>query len=387
MKMISFVLVASVMLGGNMSFAATSAETPPASEKHMLSSAIFVMNRAGKDYDEKLDVLNDMIATRLTEKGFTIIDKNEALGKFREYREIKREDDAKGGNVSALLGKLGLDKKDDGPKSLDELIEPYSAKKIANMLHADYLIIATINSVGKETRKGQAFGENMGAVTTTMRVALKVLEGNMGGSVAGTIVESKDRIPLMDGLEIENTDLSNQLLDNCAVKIAEEIGTKTERIRNVEVKAAAMVEISIAGNIEGAEVSLDGVMYGTTPCKIMVPQGPASLKVSREWFKPVEKFINPFQGQAMTVTLELSEEGVKRWKDEESFKLAMAKEKQDQVLEKKEREAQVDINKEQSAADAYSKKQIAEGEKKKREQSYVHDDGIGNEIKRIIHGN
>ena len=198
--------------------------------------------------------------------------------------------------------------------------------------------------------------------------------------------EAKDRIPLMDGLQVENLDLSNQLLDQCAIQVVEVIGAKTEQIRNVIVKAAVSVELNVSCNIDGAEVALDGIVYGTTPCKIMVPQGPASFKISREWFKPMEKFINPFQGQQLNVTLEMTDEGIKRWKDTEGFKLAMDREKQDQSLEKKEREASVDIAKEQSDAEEYAKKQIAEGEKKKREQSYIHDDGLGNVIKEIIHG-
>lgn len=354
-------------------------------EKPMLTSAIFVMNRAGKEYDAKLDVLNDMIATRLAEKGFSIIDKNEVLAKFREYREVQRPEGKESG-VAVVLSKLAGEEPKEA-KSLDELIDTYSAKKISTIAHADYIVIATINSVGRETRKGEAFGQKLGVVTTTLRVALKVLEGNLGGSVAGTMVEAKDSTPLMDGVQIENSDLPNQLLDQCALKVAEDMGSKTERVRSVVVKAASMVAVTVNSNIEGAEVSFDGIVYGTTPCKVMVPQGPASLKISRQWFKPIEKFINPFQGQQLNVTLELTDEGAKSWKDAEAFKLAMARERQEQELEKKEREAGVANATVQSEADAKAKVLVAEGEKKKREQSYVHDDGIGHEIKEIIHGN
>lgn len=351
-----------------------------ANEKPRLSAAIFVVNHAGEEYNGKLDVLNDMISTRLAEKGFSVINHNEVLNRFHEYSERER-DSQKNEDILTMIRSL-LNENDSGSNSLDDLISSYSAKKIAQMVHADYLIIASINSVGRESRSGVVFGQKMGSVTTTMRVSLKVLEGNQGGAIAGAIVEVKDRQAIMDGVQIENSDLSNQLLDQCAQKVVQEIGGKVDRIQNIKVAVASTVGVSISSNVEGAEVAIDGVVYGATPCSIRLPVGPASITISKEWFKPVEKFINPHEGQQLNFTLQMTCEGIKRWKSIENFKMEQAKKQQKMEMEKSQVEHDQKLEAEQSSTDAYVKKMhadadkiVAEGEKKMLENSWVHDEG------------
>jgi hypothetical protein len=345
------------------------------------------MNRAGSEFDDKTDVLADMIATRLAEKGFSIIDRKETLAKFREYRKEDQIASSRSGKSADnktfvdFLFRLVGDTPDktntqssNQPKSLDELIDSYSAKKIANLLSAKYLVVATINSVGRETRTfkgaGTIYGTDTEVTIHTMRIAMKVLEGSLGGTLYGDFVTVEEKIPKLSNLTISSTDVANKLLDSAAVQIAENVGVKVDRIRATQVEATARVQITISSNVDGADVAIDGIVLGSTPCTLLVPQGPATLTLTREWFNPIERFVNPQPNMILNFKMELSEQGVKRWKDIENFKMQMAKAKQELDLDKKEREAEIDIKKEQSEADAYSKKRIAEGEKSKREESY-----------------
>jgi hypothetical protein len=108
--------------------------------------------------------------------------------------------------------------------------------------------------------------------------------------------------------------------------------------------------------------------------------------VTKEWLTPWERTVNIFPNQVISVTLELSEQGLLRFATIEQFKADLARNKQLSDMEMKEREAAVDIAKEQSEAavgiakeqseaEAYAKKQISEGEKKRREESYERIEG------------
>jgi len=352
--------------------------------KPLLRAAIFVQNRAGKDFQDKLDVLNDMISTRLTEKGFSIIDKNDVVAKFRESRE---SDEAVANTIKALTD---LTKSGKTETTVENAITGASALRISQMIGADYLVFATINSAGQEKRKfkgqGTIVGTDSEVTIHNLRIALKVLEGNQGGSVYGDVVTVSEKVAALQNLETESTDIINKLLNDGAVKIAENITDKVERIRTVKVKSIPTVEFSIKSNIEDATVELDGAAIGSAPGRLNAAPGLHQMRITKEFFSTWEKTINIFPNQVLSVSLELSEEGARRFKDIETFKQAMAQQKQDMELEKQGTEAAIGIAKEQSAADADAKRKIAEGEKKKREQSYIHDDGIGNEIKEIIHG-
>ena len=62
------------------SFALAEPSNPP----KPIKAAIFVQNLAGDALQEKLPMLNDLISARLTEHGFTILDRKEILERWQE---------------------------------------------------------------------------------------------------------------------------------------------------------------------------------------------------------------------------------------------------------------------------------------------------------------
>ena len=349
-----------------------SQEAPP------LRAAIFVQNRAGEDFTDKLDVLNDLLTTRLTEKGFSVIDRSVVLSKFREARDLEP---AVRRDVSALEKAAGGTS---GSGGIENALSGASALRIAQMIGADYLVIASLTSYGHETRTfqgaGTSYGTNNKSYVYTLRISLKVLEGNSGGTVYGDMVSVAERVAVVESLKIESSDIVNKLLDAGALKIAENVGGKVQSIREVKVKAAAVVEFTVKSNVEGATVELDGAVIGTTPGRFVAAPGLHQLKISKEWLTPWDRTINIFANQMLNVTLELSAEGIHRFATIEKLKLDLSRTKMRTEMEGKERDANIDINKEQSGADAYSKKAIADGEKKKLEESYDRIEGAPSTI-------
>jgi hypothetical protein len=338
-------------------------------EKPLLRAAIFVQNRAGEAFQDKLDVLNDLITTRLTEKGFSIIDKDVVVAKFRESRSA----DPATRKELQLLESAASFKKIESP--VEDAISSASALRISQMIGADYIVVATINSMGQETKNFTGYGTKTQTKVFTLRIALKVLEGNQGGSVYGDLVTVSERLSLGQNLTIETTDIIAKLLDQGAVKIADNVSGKVERIRDVKVKSLPTVEITINSNVEGAVVELDGAAIGSAPGRFNAAPGLHQLRISKEWLTTWERTVNIFPNQVMTVSLELTEEGLRRYTSLEKLKAELATDKERSDMALKERDAAIGIAKEQSEAEAFSKKQIAEGEKKRREESFERTEG------------
>lgn len=338
-----------------------------------LRAALFIQNRAGAEFTDKLDVLNDLLTTRLTEKGFSVIDRSVVLAKFREARDLE----------PALQRDVGMLEKAvegvNGAGGIENSLSGASALRISQMIGADYLVMASLTSFGQETRtfkgEGSHYGSNNRSYLYTLRVAAKVLEGNQGGTVYGDTVTVSERVAVVESLKIESNEVVNKLLDAAALKVAENIGDKVRKIRDVKVRSVPVVEFSVTSNVEGATVELDGAAIGSTPGRFAAAPGLHQLKISKQWLTPWDKTVNIFAGQLLNVTLELSAEGIKRYSTLEQLKLDLARTKMQTEMEGKEREGNVEINKQQSDADAYSKKAIADGEKKKREESYDRIEG------------
>ncbi len=335
-------------------FTAAAENEESAADQSMLRAALFVQNRAGDVYEDKIDVLNDMITARLTEKGFSVLDKQYVAERFREARD--RDAEMKKTIEALTSGEVDF--------TIDDALKDASALRLAQMVGADYLIVASINSIGHTTKKFKGkdslYGVNNEVTDYTLRIALRVLEAGSGGSVYGDLVKATERIPQTDNLEIESSDIINNLMEEAAAEVADNIGGRTQDIRMAKVRQPDAVPFSVSiFGVEGATIELDGTAIGssgTEPAELYARPGIHIMRVSREWFDPWERPVNIQANQKLTVALALTDAGIARFKDLEGFKTAMA------------------IAKEKSDTSELSEYEIAEGEKKKREESYVHID-------------
>ena len=373
-------LLWALMLGATTVMATDSTNMPAAG---LLRAAIFVQNRASPDFQKSVDTLNDLITTKLTEKGFSIIDKDVVIPAFSESR-----DDQGGARLDqkAKVDGMAVTKTE---ATVENVLTSASALRIAQMINADYLVVATINSAGHETRefKGQdtAYGGDMKATIYTMRIALKVLEGRQGGTVYGDIVTATEKVAKTQNYESDSTDIVNKLLDNGSTLIADRVTSAIPRIReSLLATAPVATEFSVGCNIVNSTVELDGAVIGTTPGRFRAVPGLHKLRISHEWYATWDKMANVYSNQALNIDLELSTDGFQRFQRVEEFKAALQKEYQEIALKGLVVTSQVAIAKVQSDAEAYSKMRISEGEKTMREHSWIHDDGLVNSINKIL---
>jgi hypothetical protein len=299
-------------------------------------TAIIVENRAGKQHNDKIPVLEDLITSRIAGEGFSVLSRDVVTRALKEY---------------PIPGETKASAEDAPGKQLDSLLEnSTTVLRLAQNIGADFILIPSILSCGSEKRTYNGNGVSTVNNIYTMRIAYKLIEGGEGGAVKGGTVVSTKTLRQSDGLQIENTDLFNELLDDAAGQLAEAIiqagkavpttvakatmvnfsvaCTMTDirdqpiTVPNVQVKAdnrVAKTDGGIAVQPLDVTVELDGVAIGSAPGSFQARPGLHKIRLSREGFKDWERTINIFAGQKLNVALQMSDEGYARWKDNLSF--------------------------------------------------------------------
>lgn len=288
-------------------------------------TAIFTANHADKALDDKLPALEDFISSRITEKGFSAISREVATSA-----------------ASALL-------KDSQQTDIDKALNNNaSVLRLSQMLGANYIIVVSISTYGTDKQTTEAYDVKTVAVTTTLRVSYKILDGIQGGTLGGDTLKVSSTKRFTENSRIESTDIINDLLDEAAVKIAENVGTKTIRpilassklaefsvacgmqdlaqlpvtLPNVQLTANNTVVIGkeripvLALNVM---VELDGAGIGSTPATFKVPPGLHKIRLHRDGFKDYEGTILVNQGQTFNAALQMTDAGYQRWKDNTQF--------------------------------------------------------------------
>lgn len=329
----------------------------------MLRAAIFVQNRAGSAFRDKVDVLNDFITARLTERGFSILDKQYVLDKFRESRHQDQE-------TKKLVDTL----QDEGPDyNIEEAIKGAAALRLAQMISARFMLVATISSMGHINRSFKGYGVENEVTDYTLRVSLRLLEAAEGGSIYSDVVQAVVRVPRTASLEVDSSDIINTLLYDGAEQIAGNIAGRMEDIRKTRVDALELVNFDVAvSGVDYATIELNGVVIGSAgpvPVDFTYPPGIHMMRVTRDWFTPWERPISIQPGSRIRIELQLSEEGIARYQSIEGFKQQM----------------------EAIAAEAYARRQLADGERKRLEESFERIDtsrverlSIGDQTPRVI---
>jgi PEGA domain-containing protein len=296
---------------------------------HTYKAAIFISNHLGPKMEDQMDAFEDLVTARVTDLGFQVLSKGIVSDSLRKFD-------------SAIAS---------SPRPADsldtKLSEQSSALRLAQGLGADYLLVASLVSLGSKERTVDAYGVNAVYSDSTLRVTYKVIDGQTGATItadAAKVVNSSRRTA--NSME-KTDDTFNELMDEAAVKIAGSLNGKISHDRitapsaaaalvtlNIDVEAADVmipdVRISEEHTVSisdskykvhplNAVVEVDGVAMGTAPGPINLKPGFSKLRISREGFKPWERTINAVNGATITIALEMSDAGYARWRDATAF--------------------------------------------------------------------
>jgi len=311
-------------------------------------AALFVQNRAGAQLEPQLDAFNDLLATRLSDAGFEVVRYQDVLDRFTESRAAEQAQELRQG-VEALQA-MKSEGTVDGPS------KEASAQRIAQLMEADVLVMASLVSLGENTIRTQSYGVPQKVSTTTLRTALRVLNGANGAQVYGDTLPVSDKVFENANLQVDAGDQLNTLLDRGAAELAARVRGSMARIEAAAAEPV-LASVTLRSVPEGAAVEVDGAVVGTAPGTFQLRPGVHEVRVTKEGYATWEKSVAFADGQTMEIALERSAAGIDR---------------------KGDLEAQ-DIAREQSEADAFATKTVAGGIGESASNSYIRLEGMPNE--------
>lgn len=363
-----------------------------------LVTAIFVRNTGGKELNKEIDTFNSMLSSRLTDKGFAIMDWNDIVQKFRESDQT--EDNIykytrsfmavatttkSNDSVTAFTENSKTSEPQDSmtEKTKEGGITNSSSLRIAQMLGAKYLVVATMGHVGHEKRffkgEGTMYKTNNEADIYTMPMSVRVLDGDSGQSIYGDTLIASTQIYQNESVEIVMNNIVDKLLDSGTALLADNIEKRIDQIRLAALKVSTPVPFTLECNVVGATAVLDGAAIGSPPGNFSARPGLHQLKITREYFQPWEQTVNIYAGQKLNISLEFTTEGQAKFKDLAAFNQA-------QELQKTKTYAEIGIAEQQSQADADVKEKVSSGQEAFLKNSYIRSDGFAQQLEQIIHG-
>ncbi len=344
----------------------------------MRKAAIFVENRSGKALNDKVIVLEDLITSRITEKGFSVLSREVVINAINTYNDetakatgkpkadpIVSSDNSTATQImSQFVGTILVNdfsaNAAEGAKAAGSGTEPPGAKpdqrlsnnasllRLAQMMGVDYIITASITSFGTEKRIFKGYGARTINLIHYLRVSYKILEAVQGGSLVADTGKVSKTMRSTEYSETESNDILNELLDDASVMVAESLGKKhiiqpppkpnlveitiacgmqdlaqlpvtVPDVRLTEDHRVVIENNNLDVHILDATVELNGAVIGSAPGTFKAPPGLSKINVSREGFKDWERTINVMEGLKLKVVLQMNEAGYQRWKDNTAF--------------------------------------------------------------------
>lgn len=306
-------------------FARVARAQEAASEPLALKVALFVDNRAGSEFDAAVTVLEDFVASRVSAAGFQLLSREVMLNSLKDFA-------------------AGSESASDTPgQELDRLLsDNTSALRLSQNLGADYVLLVSIASYGKESRTFTGEGVQTKNNIHRLRVSYRLAEAARGGEVAGDTVVASRTFRQSAGLQVESTDVRNELLDDAANQVAAclrpqraglaKVDRDNDQVQvTIHCSVADFAKLPNVGLNENNEVVLgegnattslgdvtvevNGIAVGSAPGLVQVAPGLNKLRLTREGFKPYERTVNFHEGQTLNVAMQMSEAGYARWKD------------------------------------------------------------------------
>ena len=267
-------------------------ETKP-DEREPIDAVLIVQNHASDEFQKPLSNLGDQLSQALSGDIFNIIDPNDAIG----------------------------DEQNRGPWG--EKMPLSAATRLAENLEAQALLTA---AVVETSVIGFGAPAKVQAVRMTLTLSAKRLP--KGANVASVTVTETSRKTTPDTLAQNAEAIYSELVRSLVAKASAEFLAKCENVkwRDVVLK---LVEVGFGCNFPGADISIDGISYGTAgtigqpPLKVKVSDGLHNLKISYPYTIPYEVRAKLQEGTTFIAVLSLNEEGRRIRKEDKYFDTLM----------------------------------------------------------------
>ncbi len=258
-----------------------------------IDAVLIVQNHASDEYQKPLSNLGDAISAELSQELFNIIDPNDVIGEQQNR----------------------------GPWG--ENMPLSSATRLAENLEAQVLITAAVGETSIIS-----YGSPAKANAVKMRLTLSAKRIPKGANVASVTVTEVSRTFTPSMLSQDADSIYYDLVENLVAKASKEFLAKCEKVAWKDMKIK-LIEVAFGCNFPGADVSIDGVSYGTAgtigeaPLKVKVSDGLHNVKISYPYTTPFEVRAKLQEGTTFMVVLRENEEGRKIRKEDKHFDALM----------------------------------------------------------------
>jgi hypothetical protein len=295
-------------------------DTPREAQRKIV---IIVENRASADLNDKVAVLEDLVASRVAGRGLSVISRDVVTRALKNYSTGKDPNGAMG--------------------AVDRSLEDQtSALRLAQNLGADYILVPSLISLGSEQRNYAGNGISTLNTMHRLLVSYKLVEANEGGAVRGGALAAEKNIRQTAALQTDDGDVINTLL-NAIVESAKTLPAQVAKAAPVNFSVSCtmtdprqqpilvsalgltadnhlvVTNQPVALQAMDVTVELDGVALGSAPGTFSGRPGLHKIRLSREGFDAWERTINISAGQNLRVALQMSEAGYARWADTTGF--------------------------------------------------------------------
>ena len=272
---------------------ATAAQAETAATDEPIDAVLIVQNHASDDFQKPLSNLGDQLSQALSGDLFNVIDPNDAIGDEQNR------------------------------KPWGENMPVSAATRLAENLEAQALLTA---AVGEASVVGYGTPAKVQAVRMTLTLSAKRLP--KGANVASVTVTETSHKMLPDALSQNAEAVYSELVRSLVSKASAEFLAKCEGVKWKDV-VLKLVEVGFGCNFPGADVSIDGISYGTAgtigqpPLKVKVSDGLHNLKISYPYTIPYEVRARLQEGTTFIAVLSLNEEGRRIRKEDKYFDTLM----------------------------------------------------------------
>ena len=189
-----------------------------------------------------------------------------------------------------------------------------SAQAIGRMINAEGVVTASILEFTSED-----IGVPAIAHTLKVRLALNLADAATGETVCGVDGVEFSKNHTAEKVKADTTTLYESLRHGAAAKGAAQLLAKVAAAEWRPAAATETANVNFTCNIQGADVKIDGVAYGTIPALVTIPRGVHNLRVEYPFCVPYAAKAFFTDGQTYNVVLQLDAAGRERFKNEVLF--------------------------------------------------------------------
>lgn len=334
-----------------------------------LRAMILVDNRAGAQYNDQVIRFESTVASQIAPDLLKIISREEAVKSQKIYETEQPtpaavDTEAKSGPgfmpelKNAVFGSAASKVSGTAPTMEDwKTIRSSTAINMAQAIGADLILAVSLDSVNSEIRTYTGNGIKTKNQVITLRGACRVLDLNNGETIATIPLKTARVIRQSDGLQIEITDVTAELMETAGAMLASDLTAKAADLR--AVKPAAEIDVRIlcsSADLQGSDltfpdirvlengdvittekqfsvvpaatVELDGFTVGSVPCAIKVRPGLHKIRLVCPGYTDYSGNLKVTTATPeFAFSLQMTPDGFARWQQMRRFVQDISKDK------------------------------------------------------------